>query len=315
MDNLLLTVGAAIGALALGRVVFGLANTLANAYLIPGKSLKEFGTEKVGKWAVVTGASDGIGREFVLQLASQGLKVLLISRNQSKLDAVASEAKTECKTLSFDFASASADDYARLAKVVEGLDGGVAVLINNVGVNHEFPVPFLDETTKTADSIVEVNILAQMRITRIVAPLMVSAKKGLIVNIGSLAGIVPSGYLSVYSASKSFLRFWSIALAKELAPSNVHVEHMRAFFVVTNMSKIRKPTWTTPTAKQFVKAALKNVGKSIDSTPYPSHAIINWILSFVPESFLVDYSNQMHIDIRKRALKKKEREAAAAKKE
>ncbi|KAJ3237058.1 hypothetical protein HDU81_010061 [Chytriomyces hyalinus] len=312
-----LAAGATIGAFTLARILIGLAKTLLNAYVIPGKGIKSYGK---GKWAVVTGASDGIGKEFALQLGSAGLGVLIVSRSKAKLDLVADELRQKkpdarVQTLAMDFITAGDAEYAVLAKTVASLEGGVSVLVNNVGINHEIPVAFLDESAETTEAIVQVNVLAQMRITRIIAPLMVSARNGLILNVGSLAGIVPSGLLSVYSASKSFLRFWSMALAMELAPSNVHVEYVRAFFVVTAMSKIRKPTWTTPTPKMFVKAALRNAGKSIDSAPYPSHAIINWVLStFVPESVLVAYSNTMHVDIRKRALKKREREAAAAKK-
>ncbi|KAJ3018680.1 UNVERIFIED_CONTAM: hypothetical protein HDU68_011023 [Siphonaria sp. JEL0065] len=282
--------------------------------------LASLGASK-GTWAIVTGSSDGIGKEFARQLAlSHGLKVLLVARNQTKLNLVNAEIKAAnsnatVKTHIIDFSSASDADYAKLRSVVAELDkdGGVAALINNVATNHEIPVEFLDESTEAINAIVQVNILAQLKITRIVAPFLVANKKGLIVNVGSLSGLVPSGHLSVYSASKAFLRFWSDALAMELKPKKVHVEHLRAFFIVTGMSKIRKPTWTTPTPKAFVTAALRNLGKSIDSTPYPSHALLMWVIeNFLGESFWINQSNKMHIDIRKRALRKREREAAAA---
>ncbi|ORY43853.1 NAD(P)-binding protein [Rhizoclosmatium globosum] len=316
MENTVIYALGAVGALYLGTQALKFAYTVVNAYVIPGKPLKAFGVTR-GSWAIVTGASDGLGKEFSLQLAGSGVNVLLVARNASKLSTVEKEiteknGAANVRTHVIDFANAGDAEYDAFAKVVGQLDN-VRMLVNNVGTNHEFPVEFLDENGKTIEDIVNVNINAQMRVTRIVAPLLVANKKGLILNIGSLAGIVPSGLLSVYSASKSFLRFWSDALAMELKPKGVHVEHIRAFFVVSAMSKIRKPTWTTPTAKNFVKAVLKNVGKSIDSAPYPSHAILSWFIeTFMSESFAIKESNKMHIDIRKRALKKKEREAAAA---
>ncbi|KAI9345272.1 hypothetical protein BDR26DRAFT_835271 [Obelidium mucronatum] len=316
MDSLLVTAAAAVGAIAVGHAVLKLAHTVANAYAVPGRPLRSFGAAP-GSWAIVTGASDGIGREFAAQLAG-ACGVLLVARSAAKLGAAAADIRranpaATVRTHVLDLAAATDADWAQLRAVVEALGGPVAILVNNVGTSHEMPVEFLDEKDDVINAIVQVNIQAHLKITQIVAPMLVENKKGLILNIGSLSGVVPCGMLSVYSASKAFLRFWSIALAMELKPKNVHVEHLRAFFVVTPMSKIRKPSWTTPSAKQFVKAALGNLGKSIDSTPYPSHALLMWVIdNFMGESFWIKQSNKMHIDIRKRALRKREREAAAA---
>ncbi|KAJ3115081.1 hypothetical protein HK100_001466 [Physocladia obscura] len=316
MTSFTLFIGGVAAALLL-RPVLGLIYAVIVAYAGGGKTLKSLGATP-GSWAIVTGGSDGIGKEFATQIAQKhGLNVLLVARNKEKLDTVQRElsnsAKGDIKTHVLDFSKATPSDYARLKETILGLPGGVSVLINNVAVNHVSPVSFIDESIETIESIVQVNISAQLAVTRIIAPLLVSQKKGLILNIGSLAGIVPSGYLSVYSASKAFLRFWSNALAMELKPSNVHVEHIRAFFIVTAMSKIRKPTWLSPTPKAFVKAVLGRLGKNIDSAPYPSHAILMWAIdNIMGERFWIDQSNNMHIDIMKRVVKKKEREAAAA---
>ncbi|KAI9333527.1 hypothetical protein DFJ73DRAFT_854082 [Zopfochytrium polystomum] len=307
---------ASIGAIFVAGHVLSLASTLANAYLLTGASLKKYGAaggKKATSWAVVTGASDGIGKEFALQLARAKFNVLLLARTKSKLDAIADEATkahgVQAIVHPFDFAHASDDDYARLRAVVEPLES-VGVLVNNVGVSHAFPVPFLEESQETIDSIVAVNIQAQMRVTRIVAPKMVAAKRGLILNIGSVSGTIPSGLLSVYSASKAFLRYWSIALATELKPKGVDVEHATTYFVQTAMSKIRKSSWTTPTPKAYVRSVLSNVGKGYDSCPHPSHAILMWALNtFTTESYRIKASSDLHISIRKRALKKLEREA------
>ncbi|KAJ3354013.1 hypothetical protein HDU83_006029 [Entophlyctis luteolus] len=319
MNDTLLLASAAVGAAVALSYIASFLRTVVDAYLIPGKTLKSFGAVP-GTWVVVTGGSDGIGREFAEQLSQRhSLNVLLVARNKTKLDnardEIASKVRSgvSVKTHVMDFASAGPAEYAGLRKALTELGGKVSVLINNVAVNHEFPVSFLDESETTIESIVKVNISSQLAVTRIVAPLMVTERKGLILNIGSLAGIVPSALLSVYSASKAFFRFWSDALALELAPAGVHVQHVRAFFVVTAMSKIRKPTWTTPTPKLFVRSVLANLGKDIDSAPFPSHALLMWVMDkLMGERFWMNQSNTMHIDIRKRALKKKERDAAAA---
>ncbi|KAH6570498.1 hypothetical protein BASA50_010640 [Batrachochytrium salamandrivorans] len=266
-------------------------------------------------WAVVTGASDGIGKEFVLQLAHLGYNIVLISRSETKLQAVVdtlqkkkATAATKTVVLPVDYTTAGDEQYLAVKAVLSPLH--IAVLVNNVATNHAFPVAFNDETPDMIDNIVQVNIVAQLRMTRLVLPQMIARKAGTIINIGSMAGKVPSAYLSVYSASKAFLRFWSQALALEVQPSGVHVEHINTYFVATAMSKIRKTTWLAPTPKAYVQAVIANVGSSTNSTPYPSHSLLNWIIDrFVPESIMMQASAEMHLDIRKRALAKQARDA------
>jgi 17beta-estradiol 17-dehydrogenase / very-long-chain 3-oxoacyl-CoA reductase len=302
---------AAVGTLFLARHVLGFLSVLTDAYLTPGKSVKKYMISPGKTYAVITGASDGIGKEFALQLAKAKFNVVLLARTQSKLEAVADEAKklgVEAIVVPFDFAKAGKQEYDALEQVLKPLE--IGVLVNNVGVNHEFPVSFLDESEQVVLDIVQVNIIAQLKVTRLVAPKLVAQKKGLILNIGSVAGCIPSGLLATYSASKAFLRYWSQALGMELKPHKVHVEHITTYFVTTSMSKIRRPSWTTPTAKNYVKAVLSGAGKALDSAPYPAHAIVMWVLNtFTTVGLRIQYSNDLHISIRKRALKKKEREA------
>jgi 17beta-estradiol 17-dehydrogenase / very-long-chain 3-oxoacyl-CoA reductase len=105
----------------------------------------------------------------------------------------------------------------------------------------------------------------------------------------------------------------------EVAPKGVHVEHVNAYFVTTAMSKIRRyvlsffifrASWTTPTPKDFVRSVLQGVGRGGNVVPYFSHAIAGWVIGWVGEGFLIRQSRDMHISIRKRALKKQEREAS-----
>ncbi|KAJ3100039.1 hypothetical protein HDU97_002523 [Phlyctochytrium planicorne] len=325
MSSAVVYAAAALGTYFLLRNVGELVYSLANAYLIPGKPLTTYGAGNSKAWAIVTGASDGIGKEFALQLAKAKFNVLILARTKSKLDAVAAEAKASNPSANvivhpFDFSTTKDSDYEALKKAIDGItsDGGfVGVLVNNVGINHDIPTPFLEESEQVVQNIVQVNILAQLKLTQIVAPKMIAykaAKKqsSLILNIGSVAGTIPSGLLSVYAASKAFLRFWSQALGMELGPKGIHVEHVTTYFVTTAMSKIRRANFSTPTPKVYVKSVLKNVGKSLDSTPFPAHALMMWTINtFTTESFRLWYSNQMHVSIRKRALKKREREAKA----
>jgi 17beta-estradiol 17-dehydrogenase / very-long-chain 3-oxoacyl-CoA reductase len=165
---------------------------------------------KKAKFALITGSSDGIGKEFCLDLARRGHDIILMARSVKNLEIVSNECRqfgVETMVIPFDFGKATAKQWEALQKQLD--DKEIGVLINNVGVSHDFPVSFLDESPERCEMITAVNIDALMKITRIVLPQMVKRKYGLVLNIGSMLGKVPSSLLSVYSGSKAFVRHWS----------------------------------------------------------------------------------------------------------
>ncbi|KAI0036672.1 hypothetical protein K488DRAFT_75882 [Vararia minispora EC-137] len=259
---------------------------------------------------VVTGASDGIGREFALQLAAHGFNVFLAARSAEKLEAVAREIQTstsgKVKTEIFviDFAHASDAQFGTLREALQARE--VGVLVNNVGKSHEMPVDFVDTSAAEMEDIITINCTATVRITSYVAPSMASRRRGVIINIGSFAGAQPTPMLATYSASKAFLRTFSEALSAELGPYGVIVEHANTYFVVSAMSKIRKSTMTIPTPRDYVRSALNGLVQG-SRAPYWSHAVIEAIMGLFPQRSISNYFHTMHKDIRKRALRKKER--------
>jgi len=155
-------------------------------------------------------------------------------------------------------------------------------------------------------------------VTQIVLPGLLARKKGLILNVGSFAAAVPSAMLATYAGSKGFLATWSQALGEELKHKGITVQLVNAFFVVSAMSKIRKPSLSTPLPSTYVASVLRTVGNPCGaigrpyvSTPFWSHAVADWVMGQVGwMSGYMSYTHNLHIGIRKRALKKKEREAA-----
>ncbi|KAF3924625.1 hypothetical protein AA313_de0202719 [Arthrobotrys entomopaga] len=286
-------------------------------FIQPGKSLRKFGPK--GSWAVITGASDGIGKEYAYQLATKGFNILLISRTASKLEEIGKdlESKHNIKTefLPIDFAANRDEDYQKIAAVVDGKD--VAILVNNVGKSYDMPTPFLITEDNVMKDIITINCLATLRVTQIVVPGMVSRKRGLILTMGSFAGLTPTPLLAAYSGSKAFLSTWSAALAAELMPYGVHVDLITCYLVTSAMSKVRRTSMTIPNPKTFVRAALRKIGVYVGnttgvSTPFWSHAVMHWAMENIAglgSSSLINVNKSMHEDIRKRALKKQERDA------
>lgn len=321
ITNAFLFAALAVGVAKIVFVALSFGSIILESYVLPGVNFSKYGAKK-GNWAVITGASDGIGKEYAFQLAEKGFNIVLVSRTQSKLEAVAtvieSKFKKETKVVAFDATTDAAENYQKLFEAVKDIP--VTILINNVGQSHSIPVPFLETSEDELISIVKLNNIVTLKITKLIAPLIVeNAKKqkgvrGLILTMGSFSGLVPTPYLAVYSGSKAFLQNWSAAVAGELKPQGVDVELFISYLVTSAMSKIKYTSFTIPNPKQFVKATLKNVGRRVGAqerfatiTPYPSHALMHWAI----ETFLGVYSKtvnktnlDMHASIRKRALKK-----------
>lgn len=215
-----------------------------------------------------------------------------------------------------DYAQDRAEDYAALAKEIDDLE--VAILINNVGQSHSIPVSFLETSPKELQDIVTINCLGTLKTTQVVAPIMARRRKGLILTMGSFAGWTPTPYLATYSGSKAFLQHWSTSLAAELKPQGVDVHLVLSYLITTAMSKIRRSSLMIPNPRNFVKAALGKVGTGSYQTapstytPWWSHALFLWIVEKTVgpmHPITVSINLKMHQDIRKRALRKAEREA------
>ncbi|KAJ4326293.1 hypothetical protein N0V84_003159 [Fusarium piperis] len=312
---------AGIGALVLGSKLLSYLQLVLSAFVLGGTNLRKYG--KPGTWAVVTGASDGLGKEYALQLAAKGFNLVLVSRTLSKLESLAAEIQEkfpgkglEIKSLAMDFSQNNDADYERLAELIQGLD--VGILINNVGQSHSIPVSFLETAKEELHNIITINCIGTLRVTQVVAPILKQRKRGLILTMGSFGGWTPTPYLATYSGSKAFLQQWSNALSSELADDNVDAYLVLSHLVTTAMSKVRRPSLLVPNARNFVKAALGKVGlggyQTAPSTytPWWSHSFMLWLIENVPgvnSPITIYYNKKMHVDIRRRALRKAAREA------
>ncbi|KAF1998785.1 NAD(P)-binding protein [Amniculicola lignicola CBS 123094] len=309
------------GIVAIIQPIFGAFRVLLSLFVLRGEPLTQHAPR--GTWALITGASDGIGKEFALALAAKGYNLLLVSRTSSKLESLSSEittkyeSKISVKTLAMDFAKNNDSDYAALKELVQGLD--VGILVNNVGLSHSIPVPFVETPAEELRDIIMINCIATLKVTQLITPGMISRQRGLILTMASFGGAFPTPLLATYSGSKAFLQQWSTALGSELEQYNVKVQCIQSHLITTAMSKIRKPSLLVPNPKQFVSSVLGKIGQhggalgiAHTSSPYWSHGLMHWFLmTFVGErsNFLVNTNRGMHEDIRKRALRKAARDA------
>ncbi|KAJ2318605.1 hypothetical protein IWW52_002465 [Coemansia sp. RSA 2704] len=286
-----------------------------DVFVRAGVKLEKFGAGK-GAWAVVTGCTDGLGREAALELARKGFNTLLLSRSQAKLDAMAAEVQAlgvEARVLAVDFGQMTADKWQQVEQEVQAVR--VGVLVNNVGISYDYPMHVEEVSTATVDGLVELNMRAMVRMTQAVLPQMKERKCGLILNSGSFAALVPSPFLSVYSGTKGFVKYFSQSLGAEAAPYGVVVEHLQTYFVCSRMSKTRKPTFLIPMPKPYIKQVFAKIGveggssEPYTSIPFFSHALMAFVAErLAPKQLAINYNHSLLGGLRKRALKKLQRQ-------
>jgi len=176
----------------------------------------------VGKVAVITGASKGLGKAMALSLAGAGAKLALVSRNKEQLDAVAGEARklgTEADTFLADVTEEA--QVQRLERDVIAKFGKVQILINNAGINIRKPVT--DFTLGEWRAVLDTNLTGAFLLCRAFVPHLKGQGYGRILNLTSIMSHVALGGRSAYCASKAGLLGFTRSLALELASEKITV--------------------------------------------------------------------------------------------
>jgi short-subunit dehydrogenase len=167
-----------------------------------------------GKWALITGASAGIGASIAHELASNGAKLILTARRRDRLDALAAHLAAEFNTET-RIVVADLNDPAAPQQIDDAVhDLPVDILINNAGLGHYGEFYKLDPEHEY--SMVRVNCEAVVRLSRLFIPRMVERRRGWMLVVASTASFQPIPYDAVYAATKVFDRFFALALAAEV---------------------------------------------------------------------------------------------------
>ena len=176
-----------------------------------------------GKWALVTGASAGIGEALAIELGAAGANLVLTARRADRLQALAqrlgSEHQIKTNVMSADLADPAAPQ--QLFDATEGQGIPVDVLINNAGFGYYGEFVTGDPGWQRA--MVEVNCTAVVDLTRLFLPKMVERRRGYVMIVASTAAYQPVAYMATYAATKAFDRMLAEALAEETARFGIKV--------------------------------------------------------------------------------------------
>jgi short-subunit dehydrogenase len=177
---------------------------------------------KYGPWALIAGASEGIGAAFAEALAQRGVNVVLLARRQALLDEVAARinARTGVKTRTIAVDLTEAAAVAVIADAIKGLEIGFLVYCAGADPNFE---PFLTNPIATAEAMVQRNCIVPMQLCHHLAPAMVTRGGGAIVILGSGAGFAGAPNMVAYGATKAFDMVFAEALWSELHDKGVDV--------------------------------------------------------------------------------------------
>lgn len=206
-----------------------------------------------GKVAIVTGSSKGIGKAIARGLAEFGAKVVVSSRKQDAVDAVAAELKAEgLEAIGIACHVGEEEQIKNLVKQTVAAYGGIDILINNAAINPVFG-PIKDSTSEVFDKIMNVNVKAPMLLSQLCYPIMKERGGGSIVNISSVEGLKPSFGLGLYSVSKAAVSMLTQNMAKEWGPKNIRVNAICPGLVQTKLSAA---LWTNESMLEQVQQHL-----------------------------------------------------------
>ncbi len=239
-------------------------------------------------WALVTGATAGIGESFTRLLAENGYNIVLVARDLPRLQerALALESKYQISTVVVQADLATVSGCATIENYIS--NNQIDVLINNAGfgINKAFTVSPLDAEQQLLDVLVR----TPMRLMHVALPGMKARDKGVIINVSSVAGWIAGG---TYSASKSYVTVLSESLHTELAGTHVKVSALCPGFTRTEfhqrgrMSMKGLPGFMWLNADKLVATAWKEAvaGKAI-SVPGIQYRILTFVMRNAPRAMV-----------------------------
>ncbi|MBF6618393.1 MAG: SDR family oxidoreductase [Candidimonas sp.] len=188
-----------------------------------------------GKTAIVTGAGSGFGEGIARLYVKEGARVLIADINEAAGQRVAADIGSGATAMKADVANAQ--DVRALVQACKDSYGAVDIVVNNAAITHKNQ-PMLDVDEDMFDRLFQVNVKSIYHMAQAVIPIMREQGQGVIINIGSTAGMRPRPGLSWYNATKGAVNILSKSMAVELGPENIRVNAICPVMGVTGMFEL-----------------------------------------------------------------------------
>lgn len=210
-------------------------------------------------YALITGASEGLGREFAFQLAALGMNLILVARDQGKLETVAGELRTQYqqKVLVIPADLTIESELASIKIFLQQQSIQLKLLVNNAGSGGWGK--FEKVNFQTHSKMIDLNLKAPILLSQLVFDELCKVKESAIINVSSLAAVQPVPYMSVYAATKSGLTQFSLALGHEWKKYGIYVQTLMPGAIETNFDNKSggfKAPFRKDSVNEIVKLAL-----------------------------------------------------------
>lgn len=235
--------------------------------------------------ALVTGPTAGIGRQIAVELSLQGHDLILVSRDRSRLDELATELGNA------EVLPADLSDRDQLA-AVEQAARDVDWLVNNAG--YGFTASFTESDVEDEQALLDVLVTAPMRLSHAALPAMIAKGRGRILNVSSVAGWVPFG---TYSAAKAWVTVFSEGLAAQ-TPAGIHVTALCPGFTRTEFHEraameVAGPDWMWLNAGEVARQGVRDCERgTVLSIPSVRYRALSMVAQHAPRTFLRSVSKR-----------------------
>lgn len=240
--------------------------------------------ERYGPWAVITGASDGIGRAIAKHVAAEGFDVVVAARREAKLQELAGELErsygVKTQVVAVDLGQTTG--VAALLDATDGMDVGLAVLAAGFGTTG----PFADTATADELEMIAVNITAVAQLTQSFAARMTARRRGGIVLFGSILGWQGVPGQANYAATKAYVQNLAEGLHRELKPRGVDVLSVAPGPVHTGFAARAGLTMKSAAAPEVVaKAMWSSLGRRVTVVPGRQAKFLTASLKMLPRRY------------------------------
>lgn len=253
--------------------------------------------EKYGPWAVVTGASAGIGAEFAKQLAALKLNLVLVARRKNRLEELGEKLKQdhniETKIIQVDLAERNFAEI--ISAETDSLD--VGLLVNNAGF--ALTGEFLEHDLEKEIGLLDVNCRAPLILSHVFGRKMVERNRGGIIFVSSLVAFLPTPFWTNYSASKVYNLHLANGLYFELKKKGVDVLALCPGHTKTEFSEVAGIKSSGIPAEAVVSLAIKNLGKKPHVVPGIANNIMSYLIRLISRKWNIRIGAKLVNDMQK----------------